>query len=287
MYSVHNSGAFLLLTFVALFVLNSSDDNSKMLNDKNWFCSEESGFSETSDVVCYKSILKNLLNSLPTKILYNDTFTNGVIFGLFFCQGDISNITCQKCVEEASHVLLSQCPLSMNATVWLDECMLRCSGTKTNISFGECDSVNISSPEATSFGPFGVRDLMNRLIDEALKTDGFFKAGHQSLGNGSYYGYGLAQCTRDLNKTQCANCLKKLVEGPFGNNSLQAVPPFRMFSSTCYLRYANYSFIQQQPALSPLLSTQRRLFSSPAPSMPLPRTSPSRSGKMYTPFIIK
>lgn len=221
MYSPHNSGAFLLLSFVALFVLNSSDDNSKMLNDKNWFCSEESGFSETSDVVC----------------------------------------------------------------------ILRYSGTKTNISFGECDSENISSPEATNVGPFGVRDLMNRLIDEALKTDELFKAGHQSLGDGSYSGYGLAQCTRDLNKTQCANCLKNLVEGPCGNNSLQAVPPFRMFSSSCYLRYASYPFIEQQPALSSMLSTPRTLFPSPspapAPSMSHPRTSPSRSGKMYTPFIFK
>lgn len=208
MYSPHNSGAFLLLSFVALFVLNSSDDNSKMLNDKNWFCSEESGFSETSDVVYYKSILKNLSNSLPTKILYNDTFTNGVIHGLYFCRGDISNITCQKCVEKASHVLLSQCPLSRIATVWLDECMLRYSDTKTNISFG----------------PFGVLDLMNRLIDEALKTDELFKAGHQSLGDGSYSGYGLAP-----------------------------------------------------PAPAP----------APAPSVSHRRTSPSRSGKMYTPFIFK
>ena len=104
-------------------------------------------------------------------------------------------------------------------------------------------------PEEPNFGALG---LMNNLRDEVLGTELLFKAGNMSVGHGNGFRYGLVQCTRDINSTQCGNCLKILIEKV--QDCCQARTEFRIISPSCNLRYANYSLIQEAsaPVLPPL-----------------------------------
>ena len=85
-----------------------------------------------------------------------------------------------------------------------------------------------------------------------------------SVGNGNGFRYGLVQCTRDINSTQCGNCLQILIEKV--QDCCQARTEFRIISPSCFLRYANYSLIQE--ASAPVLP-------------PLPSPLPGK-GKIYT-----
>ncbi|KAM4080363.1 hypothetical protein ACJW30_11G010000 [Castanea mollissima] len=103
---------------------------------------------------------------------------------------------------------------------------------------------------------------MNNLRDEVFGTELLFKAGNMSVGNGNGFRYGLVQCTRDINSTQCKNCPKILIEKV--QDCCQARTEFRIISPSCNLRYANYSLIQEAstPVLVPLPSP---LLPSPLP----------------------
>ena len=125
---------------------------------------------------------------------------------------------------------------------------------------------NITAPEEPNFGALV---LMNNLRDKVLATEMLFKAGNMTVGNGNGFRYGLVQCTRDINSTQCGNCLQILIEEV--QDYCQARTEFRIISPSCFLRYANYSLIQE--ASAPVLP--------PLPSPLLPSLLPG-NGKIYT-----
>ena len=72
-----------------------------------------------------------------------------------------------------------------------------------------------------------------------------FKADNRPAGNG--FRYGLVQCTRDINHTECHNCLKNLVAKVF--DCCQMKIAFLIVNPSCNLRYGDNSFIEQPPAL--------------------------------------
>ncbi|KAK4258920.1 hypothetical protein QN277_005315 [Acacia crassicarpa] len=47
------------------------------------------------------------------------------VYGLFMCRGDVGLATCHQCVVNATQWLPSECPVSKEAIVWYDECLLR------------------------------------------------------------------------------------------------------------------------------------------------------------------
>ncbi|KAG2684201.1 hypothetical protein I3760_10G066200, partial [Carya illinoinensis] len=225
----------------------------------------------------YASDLTALLDSLSDKAsqnisFYNDT-SNG-IYGLFLCRGDVSNDTCHSCVRYASQNIASQCSSDTNAIIWFDQCMLRYSD---NNFFGKEQTFplllmwnieNVTSPEETNFG---ILSLMTRLMGEALKTDRLFKA--DSMQDESGIGYGLVQCTRDINDSSCNSCLNELRKA--SELCCQEKKGWRILGPSCNIRFENYSFFVQQP-------------SATVPSQPEPgrdeRNNPSsklESGEMH------
>ena len=120
---------------------------------------------------------------------------------------------------------------------------------------------NITSPGETAFG---VLALMNNLVDEALGTNKLYSNGNRTLNNGNGTRYGLVQCSRDLNLTECSNFLKVLVNNV--RDCCQESTGFRMFNPSCDLRYANFSFIEQLQVLPP--SSQPVPPPSPRPTPP-------------------
>ena len=120
---------------------------------------------------------------------------------------------------------------------------------------------NITSPGETAFG---VLALMNNLVDEALGTNKLYSNGNRTLNNGNGTRYGLVQCSRDLNLSECSKCLQVLVKN-VSDCCLESTG-FRMFNPSCDLRYANFSFIEQPQVLPP--SSQPVPPPSPRPTPP-------------------
>ena len=101
---------------------------------------------------------------------------------------------------------------------------------------------NITSPEETGFQ---VITLVNSLVDDALRKQMLFKADNRPAGNG--FRYGLVQCRRDINHTECHNCLKNFVAKVL--DCCQMKIAFLIVNPSCNLRYDDNSFIEQPPAL--------------------------------------
>lgn len=132
MLSLHNFEAFLLLS-LAVFVLTSSINSQLISPVLAWNCSIINNL--TGDAV-YKFNLTDLLDSLYSKALQNNSFYNGPSpnngsYGLFLCRGDVSNSACQTCVSLARDYITRYCSTGTSAIVWYNECMLRYS----NINF--------------------------------------------------------------------------------------------------------------------------------------------------------
>ena len=137
------------------------------------------------------------------------------------------------------------------SSVWYDQCMLRYSNinffgvAQTGPAMFRWSIRNITSPEETDFE---VLALMNDLVDETLGTNKLYRDGNRTKINGNgIMRYGLEQSTRDLNHTECNNCLKILVNNV--SDCCQSSSGFRMFNPSCDLRYEIYSFFE--PELPP------------------------------------
>ena len=258
MFSLDNSKAFLLLSLVVIVLISSC--NSETPGYNNWDCME-SGFNNEGLDYYYRYNLADLLDTLSLKSLnnysfYKDTSSNGVIYGLFLCRGDCSNNTCQRCVGNLASLINSNCSSGRSGIMWLDDqCMIRYS----DINFfgvAETESLSVSVSGENYSSPadakLGILDLMTELVHEALKSDKLFKAGNRALENGNGFVHGLVQCTRDLNSTECSKCLKSSMKDI--RDFCEAGIDCTVHASSCLLRYANSSFIEQPPVL-PSLST--------------------------------
>ena len=130
---------------------------------------------------------------------------------------------------------------------------------------------NITSPGETAFG---VLALMNNLVDEALGTNKLYSNGNRTLNNGNGTRYGLVQCSRDLNLSECSKCLQVLVKN-VSDCCLESTG-FRMCNPSCDLRYANFSFIEHlvlPPSSQPVPPPSPR--PTPPPQSLLPQSGNS------------
>ncbi|GMY37088.1 cysteine-rich repeat secretory protein 38-like [Fagus crenata] len=191
-----------------------------------------------------------LLDSLSTKASQNYSFYNESsnigIYGLFLCRGDVSNNTCQSFLGEAQ---TWPRVLAWNVHNW-----------------------NSTSPDDTNFG---ARSLMNGLIDEAIKKkkDVLFRADNETVSDGSEERYGLVQCSRDINRSACSNCFRLLMDAT--DICCESKLGWRILSPSCNLRYENYSFFQQEPAMPSPTQPPPELWS---PTL-MPRLLPAGNGK--------
>ena len=95
---------------------------------------------------------------------------------------------------------------------------------------------------------FGARSLMNGLIDQAIKKEVLFRADNETVRDGSEERYGLVQCSRDINRSACSNCFRLLMDA--ADFCCESKLGWHILSPSCNIRYENYSFFQQEPAMS-------------------------------------
>nr|POF08352.1 cysteine-rich receptor-like protein kinase 25 [Quercus suber] len=216
MFSLHGSKDFLLILFSVCAL--SSSINSQPTYDYH-FCLDQS--NETSNTY-YQSNLTVLLGSLSSKASQNYSFYNESsnigIYAIFLYRADVSNSTCQNCVSYAYQDITTRCPSNKSAIIWYIQCMLRYSDVNF---FGQAqtsplllmyNTQNTTSPDQENLF---ARSQLGSLIAGANKTYMLFSIAEQKLtvdGDTSATGYGLVQCTRDIDCGSCGECLSVLLD---------------------------------------------------------------------------
>ncbi|XP_010052562.2 cysteine-rich repeat secretory protein 38 [Eucalyptus grandis] len=240
------------------------------------FCSGSSNDTTNST---FNSNLASLLDSLSAGASGNNSFYKNDlsgIFGLFLCRGDVLSGSCQSCVEIAAQALRNRCPSSQEAIIWYDMCMLRYSNTDffgvmaTSPRVFMWNVENNTSPDDPDINALA---LIYNLVADVPYTALMYGVRESNGGDGSQQRYGLVQCSRDINSTECSSCLAQLTEDI--KQCCEGKRGWRILSPSCNLRYENYSFYQQQVA-SP----------QPTPSATPPSSTDEGTGGKNTTKII-
>ncbi|XP_073103308.1 uncharacterized protein [Elaeis guineensis] len=190
----------------------------------------------------YQINLGDLFASLISKSLSSESDNDTVgddpdhVYGLFLCQGNLSASDCQNCIRNATSDIQLLCSRT-RGIIWYDYCQLRYS----NVSFfGIADTEGFfstnpdTSAKTNSTEPV---DMVSKLVQEAPNRRPLMFASNSSP---SASLFGIAECTMDLNSTECGRCLKTILE------DIRACcvesEGWRYFSPSCWIRYEPTSF---------------------------------------------
>ncbi|KAK1280226.1 Cysteine-rich repeat secretory protein 38 [Acorus gramineus] len=222
----------------------------------------------------YQTNLNTLLSSLssngPTTGFFTATQGNAPdqINGLVLCRGDTDVTACASCLDNAVPDIAQLCPYQKSAIIWYDDCLLRYSNLRFfNSSDGShafymWNVKNVSNPT-----PFfkTLKGLMGSLVNRAVNDTSaeMFATGDVEV-NGAQRLYGLVQCTRDLSRDMCADCLRYAIgeiptccAGKIGG---------RVVGASCNIRYEVYRFYRNS-------SIWTAFGGSPPPLPPPPTTT--------------
>ncbi|KAK1304026.1 Cysteine-rich repeat secretory protein 38 [Acorus calamus] len=239
----------LLLTTTLLVSLSTTTTRAQPLIQ---FCQNKSNYTTNST---YQANLNTLLSSLssngPTNGFFNTTQGNppDQVDGLVLCRGDTNVSECAACLDTAVVDVVQSCPTQKGAIIWYDNCLLRYSNIRFFNSVENSPKFfmsNVNNP--TDPAPFfaAVYGLIESLVNKAAGGPGMFATGEVAVsGPGAVAGqkaYALAQCTRDLSRDSCAQCL-------VGANNMyllctQCATKIggRVIGSSCNFRFEVYKF---------------------------------------------
>ncbi|XP_015574224.1 cysteine-rich repeat secretory protein 55 [Ricinus communis] len=187
----------------------------------------------------------NLLGALATNAplhngFYKDTAGRGSnkIYGLTQCRGDLSATNCAACLKNATmnHV----CSTSVSVTIWYKWCFIRYSNESFFGIWGRSaaaysNETDLDDPNVVSQG----HNFMNDLVSTAPKQPLMFQTAVLDVGeNGKRFG--MAQCTRDINSTDCAKCFDNLLVT--FRTTIERKRRWEVYGNGCNLRYDDYQF---------------------------------------------
>ncbi|RHN51955.1 putative Gnk2-like domain-containing protein [Medicago truncatula] len=213
----------------------------------------------------YQINTRTLLSSLSSKAVgntefYNTTVTTGnpsdSVYGLFMCRGDVTFQICDECIVNATQKLSLDCPLSKQAVIYYENCMVRYSNesffstVSTSPWYAQCTYANVSNTK--SFMPLLFSTWYETADEAARPLIGDIKkkfATKEARVSKNQTLYCLAQCTPDLSPNNCRTCLYTAIDllplcgyGKVGG---------RFLLPSCNVRYELYPFYRSINAPSP------------------------------------
>ncbi|XP_020204532.1 cysteine-rich receptor-like protein kinase 10 isoform X3 [Cajanus cajan] len=238
---------FILVSFLSFATTQAQYDSTPLYIYQN--CSG----GNSTDGSAFLLNLRTLLSSLSSKASSTDTgFYNTTVhgenpsdsvFGLFMCRGDVSPQLCQRCVQDATKRLSTECSLSKQAVIWYDECTLRYSNRSFFSTFDTrprvalLNTANVSNQESFMRLLF---HTINKTADEAARGNRRKYATMQTNMSGFQILYCLAQCTPDLSPQDCRSCLSGVIgDLPW---CCQGKTGGRVLYPSCNVRYEFYPF---------------------------------------------
>ncbi|PWA73004.1 cysteine-rich receptor-like protein kinase 28 [Artemisia annua] len=269
--------ALLFLSFYFEFSLNililaQTDD----IDPPHHGCDNSSYYNRSSS---FERNLNRVLANLPlTNSGYgflNSSSGQGpdVVSAIALCRGDIELNPCGTCVNKAIGNLTQVCPNQKEGSIFYNECMVtysnenllgRLTEAKYPITDWRSENVTAKADDVPSF----TRDLLNLLNNLTVVAAGGgsllkYAADTMTRPN-SQVTYGVMQCTPDLSKQQCTNCLKdavsQMVSQVSGSIGVQVYLP------KCNMRYEDYRFYGDASNI-------------PQPDSPPPDAQQSSSGR--------
>lgn len=208
------------------------------------YCSTTDNYAEDSQ---YRFNLLALFGDLPWRAISNRGFyaaTAGEapdeVFDLVGCYADRSWTQCHDCLYAAAAGIQLSCRYSREMKGAYDACVLRYSNrafvSVADLSIAFTTSLNSHVGDPASMN--GTRwNLFTQLTSEASSSPLRFANGSvpYMVNGSSQVMHGLAQCTRDLNASECSRCLTEFVA------ALSIVRPDNMYGGvkgySCYVAY--------------------------------------------------
>ncbi|KAM5588589.1 hypothetical protein ABKV19_006847 [Rosa sericea] len=171
----------------------------------------------------FENNLKLLLESLSSNTsisggFYNDTIGNSSdwVYGQALCRGDVNSTVCQSCVHDASQDIFKSCK-AQEAIIWYELCQVHYSSTPffTMMLYdGKIPEKNKQEKNVSNPNQCGdvLKNLMKKLLDQTAYTSKHMFATGDMKFSGKQSMYGLQQCTRDIPRSDCHNCLNSALE---------------------------------------------------------------------------
>ncbi|GAU34491.1 hypothetical protein TSUD_388030 [Trifolium subterraneum] len=175
------------------------------------------------------------------------------VYGSILCRGDISANNCSLCALNSKGVASTGCPKSRDVTNWFRWCFLRYSNDSF---FGEMQGSAVASTNDTDIDDSSLVSqgipFMSGVAAAASVNSFMFHTEVLNI-NQSEKRYGMAQCTRDINRKDCRRCLDGQLDtfrAVIGNKRR-----WEIYGSNCFMWYNDYQFYAN---VSPLLSAASR-----------------------------
>ncbi|KAF3778742.1 Cysteine-rich repeat secretory protein 12 [Nymphaea thermarum] len=253
------SSPFLSVFFILLFLSTPSDSylHSSCTGEE-----ASSGFVQNLDLA---------INSLSNEPL-NHGFTNVTVGDypdqaslLLQCRGDINSTdTCEKCAANFGSKLHQICPNHSQAVVWTDDCLLHffngnISGKVDYDNKGcICNATKNAPPQA--LGSFLLSFLSNLTSSTIASNPRFSRAGVGIPGTSQKLS-GLAQCTGDVETSECKACLQDAMESI--NSCCEGKTSGVFLLGSCYMSFSIFNFTFKS---SPVIAAATSLAPTPTPA---------------------
>ncbi|KAK4858660.1 hypothetical protein QYF36_020066 [Acer negundo] len=148
--------------------------------------------------------------------IYSNTSDGGdpdKVYGLYLCRRDVTNSTCQSCINEAIGYAISEkaCENTKSAITWYAECMVRYSDKPFSFTFESVPAFKMSDEHNfTASDPVEFRKALNQsfshLIADAITSELKYATDIVNISS-SVTLYTMGQCIPALSKEDCRDCL--------------------------------------------------------------------------------
>ncbi|KAM5586040.1 hypothetical protein ABKV19_005105 [Rosa sericea] len=247
-----------------------------------WSCADSRNYTNGS---IYQQNLISLLSSFSNTSqnqanygFHNSSLGQGSnkVNAIALCRGDLALEDCSSCLSDSTQILLRNCSYKTEAILWAEPCMIRYSQDSIFGIVEEDPFIYLPSPHnaknAQAF-ELVLNPLLDTLRDTATSGDSRKKyaAGH-AIVPGYETIYANAQCTPDIDKVNCSNCLKNCISDIPGCCSGKSGA--RVLKPSCNIRF-EYGLFYKSTADSEVN------ISAPAPAPVTPTTPvlPPKQGK--------
>ncbi|KAJ0971572.1 hypothetical protein J5N97_019531 [Dioscorea zingiberensis] len=191
-----------------------------------------------------KNILSELTANTPAKAGFYNTSEGektDKLYGLALCRGDLApeGDSCKNCLNKASSSIVEDCPNKAQAIEWYESCFIRYSN-QSFFGIVDADGRSMCGTEQSNQAAANVTEAMAwRLMGDAVNSTVFLGVGKVEI-NSSLSSYAMLQCTRDLSRAGCADCLQRGMDKVL--KDCATTKGWRYLSGSCTLRYESFPF---------------------------------------------
>uniref|UniRef100_A0A453T8N1 Protein kinase domain-containing protein n=1 Tax=Aegilops tauschii subsp. strangulata TaxID=200361 RepID=A0A453T8N1_AEGTS len=214
----------------------------------------------------------------------------GQVWALALCRGDANATSCSGCLSQGFQDLPSACAYSKEATMYYDTCFLHYSNLQLSASddtaFSSAFKLPYSANATDEPARFDrvVAALLNATADYAAYNSSgsrLYASGVVSLDQEFPEMYSWAQCTPDLTRARCGDCLASTIQAM--GRPLYSVGA-RVLGIRCGIRYESRPFLDG-PVMVRVAAGSGDPSPAPAPSpTPAPAPAPALVPSAVTPL---